>query len=390
MTEHVHGTVDARFARVREVLAEHLSSGLDLGFGFCAYHRGEVVADLWGGHSDADRRATWGPDTLLPLASITKAVLSTALWRLAALGHVDVDAPVSRYWPEFASHGKSCITIATVLSHRAGIPAFADPVSLKDELERWRVLRKLEGLTPLWTPGEAHGYHAVVFGFLICELIRRITGNAASEAVHRRVAGPLALDLHMRLGPDETGRLARIFPAASPPPATVPVPLKEYADGLTDRDSLLYRATFGSSAMTPDDVNNPAYHRLERPAAYGTARAVAKLFAALSSDIPEGRLLTRGWLQRATAERSSGLDEVFRLHTRWATGFMLPGGPLWPDFGRPAFGHIGATGALAFGDPEREFSFAFLPNKMKSLYEVPDHRAQRLTRTCYEALDRVP
>ncbi|MEV1088951.1 serine hydrolase domain-containing protein [Streptomyces microflavus] len=388
MTGRVHGSVHTGFAAVRDVLSEHLSAGLDLGFSFCAYHRGEVVADLWGGHVDVDRRLDWLPTTLLPLTSITKTVLTTTLWRLAELGDVDIEAPVSSYWREFGANGKADITVATVMSHRAGIPAFPDPITLADELEWWPVVRKIQNLSPLWKPGEAHGYHAIVLGFLTSELIRRVTGAPASAAVRTHVIDPLGIDLHMSLSSDDTRRLAEVLPPSDDQvPEVVPAGQREYVAGFVDQDSLLYRATFGSTAMTFKDMNNPAYHSTERPAAYGNAHAVAKMFAALVSDIPEGRLLSPRSVRMAALERSSGMDEVFRLPTRWAGGFMLPGGPLWPDFGRPAFGHIGSTGALAFADPEYEFSFAFLPNKMKSVYEVPDRRAQALIRTCYAALE---
>jgi CubicO group peptidase (beta-lactamase class C family) len=276
-----------------------------------------------------------------------------------------------------------------VLSHRAGIPEFPIPVTLADEIEWSRVVGKIEKLTPLWTPGTAHGYHAIVLGFLLCELIRRVTAAPTSESVRKHVTEPLAIDLHMSLSSHDVDRLAEVLPPVDEPTTApeVPLALREYATGFFDAASPLYRATFGSTVMTFEDMNNPAYYSVERPAAYGTARAVATMFAALVSDVPGGRLLNRRSVQFASTELASGMDQVFRLPTRWSAGFMLPCGPLWPDFGRPAFGHIGSTGALAFADPACEFAFAYLPNKMKSVLEVPDRRAQALIRACYQVLD---
>jgi CubicO group peptidase (beta-lactamase class C family) len=391
MSAMVHGEVDPRFAGVRAVLTKHLDAGLDLGFGFCAYYQGQLVADLWGGYADTGRRRAWLPATLLPLTSITKTVLSTAVLRLAELGCLDLQSPVTRYWPEFGANGKAEITLVMVLSHRAGIPEFPIPVTLADELEWSRVVEKIQNLTPLWTPGTAHGYHAIVLGFLLCELIRRVTAAPTSESVRRHISEPLAIDLHMSLSPDDVKRLAEVLPPADEPATVpnIPVALREYASGFVDTTSPLYRATFGSTMMTFEDMNNPAYYSVERPAVYGTARAVATMFAALVSDVPGGRLLSRQSVRLASTELASGIDQVFRLPTRWGAGFMLPCGPLWPDFGRPAFGHIGSTGALAFADPAYEFAFAFLPNKMKSVMEVPDPRAQALIGACYDVLDRT-
>ncbi len=392
MTVPVHGEVVPAFAVLREVLAEHLAAGLDVGFGFCLYVRGEPVAELWGGHADGARRRTWSQDTLVPLTSITKTVLGTAILRLAEQGRLDLEAPIADCWPEFAAHGKERITVAAALSHRAGIPYFPVPVTLRDELAWEPVIRRIEQMRPIWPPGSAHGYHAIVLGFLLCEILRRVTGQEASTIVREQIIEPLGLDLHLSLDGRGAMRLAEVVPRADDVPPNAPPPeLREYVAGFSDPSSLLHRATFGSTAMTLDEVNDPRYYSAKRPAAYATAAATARMYAALVSLVDGHRLLTADSARRACTELSAGMDAVFRLPTRWGLGFMLPGGHLWPDFGRPAFGHIGSTGALAFADPKFELAFAFLPNQRKSLYEVPDRRAQALLHAVYRVAEcRMP
>jgi CubicO group peptidase (beta-lactamase class C family) len=373
---------------VRQVVRDHLAAGLDVGFAFCVYQRGRPVVDLWGGHADARRTTAWTDTSLVPLTSISKTILATLILRLAEAGEIDLEAPIAHYWPEFGQSGKDRLTIAAAMSHQGGIPVFEPPITLSDEFAWTPIVSRLSEMHPLWPPGTAHGYHAVVLGFLLSELLRRVTGKSARRLTREHITDVLGLDLHTTLDDPEAARLVQIIPpeGSDTPAHELDPRLAGYANGFRDHRSLLHRATFGSTAMTFDDMNNPAYYRTHRPVAYGTATAVARMYAALVSKVDGCRILNPASMELARTVRAEGRDRVFQVPVRWGSGFMLPSGPLWPDFGRAAFGHIGSTGALAFADPEAQLAFAFLPNKMKSIYEIPDRRAQALTAAVYRAL----
>lgn len=383
------GSVAPGFERVREVFDGLFASGAEAGAALCVYHRGRPVVDLYGGVADPATGAPWRADTLVALTSVTKTVLATLVLRCAQDGLIDIDRPVADYWPEFAAEGKGGITVATALSHRAGIPFFPRPVTLADQIERTPVLEMLAGLRPVWEPGTRHGYHAITLGFLLTEVLRRATGSSEGPLARELLAGPLGLDLHIGLDAGQVPRVAGVEPPQDGEDRIDPT-IAEYCASVKDPASLFHRATFGSSAMTFEDMNDIRYHTVERPAAgYATAASVARLFAALAG-APDGvRLLSPEWTDRARTSYAAGKDEVFRFETSFGLGYMLPGGRLWTGGGR-AFGHIGSTGALAFADPERELAFAYLPNRMKHVYEFPDLRATALAEAGTAAADAIP
>lgn len=386
MLERIKGEAHPRFEHVRQVFARNFEEGLDIGAALCIYHQGHVVVNLWGGERASGR--PWDGDTLVPLTSVTKAVLSTLVLMLAQEKALDIDAPVRDYWPEFGQNGKADITVRHALSHRAGIPAFDHPISLEEQISRTRVIDSLASMRPVWEPGTAHGYHAITLGFILTEILRRVTGSVGRELMRKRVQEPLGIGLDLAIEESEISNVAHTIAPSEErlEEADVLPGTGEFVRALRDPNSLMYRATFGSSAMTFADMNDPRYYTAERPAAYGTAASLARFFAALIGEVGGGRLLTPAWAERARAVQCDGLDLVFRLRTRWGLGFMLPGGQLWPECGAKAFGHIGATGALAFADPEHGLAFAFLPNKMKPLFESADRRVSRLIKTAYDCL----
>lgn len=379
MQPEINGTVRPPFDDVLKILRLHLESRRDVGFGLCVYLWGELVIDVWAGHADRAATKSWSSDSLVPLTSISKTLLTTVVLRLAERDVIDLDAPIAEYWPEFGANGKGDITVACAMSHQAGIPVFERPVTLADELAWTPIVERFQEMRPIWRPGSAHGYHAIVLGFLLWELLHRVTGRKASELAYDQLIMPLGLDVRMPLAGVDILRLVEVIPPVDDvAPSDLDPAHADYANGFVDPSTLLYRATFGSTAMTFEDMNNPAYYTTDRPTAYGTAAAVARMYAALISEVDGVRLLEPDSVAIARKLRAQGRDRVFAVPTRWGTGFMLPGGPLWPDVGRGAFGHIGSTGSLAFADPEVGLALAFLPNKMKSVYEIPDRRATAL------------
>lgn len=386
ITRSPRGTADPAFDGVREVFSAAFADGAEVGAALCVYHRGRAVVDLYGGVADPVSGAPWRADTLVALTSVTKTVLATLVLLCAQRGQIDLDAPIASCWPRFGAEGKADITLTTALSHRAGIPAFPRPVTLTDQIEREPVLGMLAGLRPLWKPGTRHGYHAITLGFLLTEVLRRTTGSSEGPLVRELVSGPLGIDLHIGLESGQVPRVAGVVPPQDGDDRFDPS-IGEYCASVKDPSSLFHRATFGSSAMSFEDMNDIRYHTVERPAAgYATASAVAKLFAALAGALEGTRLLAPEWTDQARTPYAAGTDQVFRFDTSFGLGYMLPGGRLWTGCGSRAFGHIGSTGALAFADPENELAFAYLPNRMKHVYEFPDRRATALADATYAAV----
>lgn len=380
------GFTDPRFAPVRDAFAAGFDEGREVGAGVCVYLHGEPVLELWGGQADAESGREWAQDTLVPLASVTKTLLATMVLMTAQSGDLKPDLPISHLWPQFGTLGKEEITLEHALAHRAGIPAFDRPVTLQQQIDRTPILDQLAGLQPVWRPGTAHGYHAITLGFLLTEVLRRATGSSEQPLARQLISGPLKADLHIGLAEEDLRRLAVTIPPADEYGRDDPR-FAKFAAQVEDPASLFYRSTFGSSAMSFEDMNDPRYQMLERPAGgYATAGAVARFFAGLIGEVDGVRLLSPEWTDQARRLRSGGTDQVWQLETTWGLGFLLPGGPLWLDLGEQAFGHIGSTGALAFADPEHDLAFAYLPNRMRSVYELPDRRAWQLVKAAYAAV----
>ncbi|OWV64204.1 hypothetical protein ATY76_22425 [Rhizobium sp. R339] len=387
MEARVFGHHDPSFQRVAAVLQAHLSSGRDMGAGVCVYHKGRCVVDIWGGQARSGK--AWHRETIVPLTSLTKPLLAFAVVRLAEQGVIDLEAPVATYWPKFAAAGKSDVLVSHILSHSAGLPVFDYPVTLADQIERKALADRLAGMTPLWRPGALHGYHAITFGFLVGEILERVTGSDLVKAFRMLLSQPSQAKVSIAVECDETETVAQTYTQMSSalPIGDVPPHLREYVEGMTNEGSLLYRATFGSTSMTFEDMNDPRYLIAPRPAAYGTATGVAKIWSAVIGHGPQPSLISEPWLQKIRKERIDGIDQVFRVRSRWGLGVMLRGGPLIPTLPKGAFGHLGSTGALSFGDPENGLAFAYLPNLMKSVYELPDRRAAELTNAVYSCLE---
>jgi CubicO group peptidase (beta-lactamase class C family) len=201
---------DPRFSRVREVFARQFADGLELGAAFAVYRNGELVVDLWDGIADGRTERRWRHDTPAFAYSCTKAITATVLLQLAERGLVDVTAPVADVWPEFAAEGKASITVEHLLTHQAGLPLIEEPVPVEEFEDQPAIAARLAGQAPIWEPGSAHGYHALTYGFLLGEVVRRVTGKSVGDLVAAEIAGPLGLDLWVGAPDDVIERAARI------------------------------------------------------------------------------------------------------------------------------------------------------------------------------------
>ena len=371
----VHGFVARGFEPVREAFARNFAQHGEIGAACCVYLRGEPVVDIHGGLADAATGRPWQADTLQLVFSATKGVTAACVLMLVERGAIDLDAPVARYWPEFAAGGKESIPVRWLLSHRAGLAAIEGDFTLEQALSWDPVVTALAAQAPLWEPGTKHGYHLRSYGWLLGELVRRVDGRTVGRFLADEIAGPLGLDLWIGLPAEQEQRVSRIVPPAPPAPD-----VQEMMARLFAPDTVAGRAFSGPSNLFHyDDMwNRRELHAAELPSSNGiaTARALARLYAALVGEVDGIRLLRPGTVAAACATQSEGGDAVLYLPTRFGLGFMLPPA-LCPSAGGSAFGHPGAGGSLALGDPERGVGFAYVMNRM-SLATAGDPRADGL------------
>jgi CubicO group peptidase (beta-lactamase class C family) len=379
----VHGTCDPRFERVREVFARSFERG-EVGAAVAVTVEGQSVLDLHGGRADAAGTRPWEHDTLVNVYSTTKGMTAICLHRLVEEGRLDLDAPVARYWPEFGQAGKERLPVRFLLSHQAGLPAVRKILPL-DALYDWDLLcSALAEETPWWEPGAKHGYHALTFGHLAGEVLRRIDGRSLGTYFQEELAEPLGLDFHIGLAVEHHRRCAEIIPAP-PPPEGTPDIMKQLMEG----ESMTARA-FNNPPNRRDQVNTAEWRSAEIPAAngHGTARSLARVYGALATggDQDGVHVLSPEAVARATEEQAFGPDAVLMgMPMRFGLGFFLTHAmvPLGPN--ARAFGHPGAGGSIAFADPDARLGFAYVMNQMQQGM-AGDARGFALIQAVYEAL----
>jgi CubicO group peptidase (beta-lactamase class C family) len=359
----IHGECDARFERVREVFAENFRARDEVGAGVALVIDGRLVVELWAGHHDRERTRAWTRDTLVNVYSTTKGVTALAAHRLVDEGKLDLDAPVASYWPEFAQAGKGSIPVRWLLSHRAGLPAVRKLLPNEALYDFEAMTSALAAEAPWWTPGTAHGYHAVTFGWLVGEVVRRIAGKSLGTYVRDTFAQPLGLDFQIGLAEREHARVADILQQVPPDPAGEAAQL--FARSLAEPEGVTARAFANPPSMVLGP-NVPAWRSAEIPGAngHGTARALATLYGRAA--LGDGSVISRDAIERCRTEQSHGDDLVLGVRTRFGLGFMLrqeshAGGRC---LGGGAFGHPGAGGSLAFADPEQRLGFGYVMNRM--------------------------
>jgi CubicO group peptidase (beta-lactamase class C family) len=365
MTPEIQGRVDDRFARVRDAFARNFAEHGEIGASFCAIVGGRTVVDLWGGFADPTAQRPWTEGTLVMVHSATKGAAALCAHVLASRGELDVDSPVARYWPEFAAAGKERIPVRMLLNHRAGLAAIDRSLRPRDGLDGVAMASALAEQPPNWEPGTAHGYHAVTFGWLVGEVVRRISGRSLGALFRDEIAGPLGLDFWIGLPAELDPRVARITP---PPPAD---PSDPFGAALLDKDSLTRRAFMNPSTLF--FAGGAEFARqlraAEIPAANGfsNARGLAGMYAPLAAG--GGRLVDAGTLARMSAVESEGPDRILLHATRFAQGFMksIDGGPLHRaqlGANEAAFGHVGAGGSLGMADPVAGVAIGYAMNRM--------------------------
>jgi CubicO group peptidase (beta-lactamase class C family) len=364
----IEGEVAAGFEPVRAAFAANFARYGDIGAAVCVYRDGRPVVDLWGGVADPDGGRPWARETLQLVYSATKGPTATAAHLLVQRGALNLDAPVAEYWPEFAANGKAEIPVRWLLSHQAGVVALDEPVPLADALAWQPMVAALAAQRPMWAPGTAHGYHGRTFGWLVGEVIRRVSGRTPGRFFAEEIAAPLGLDFFIGLPAHERGRVSRMvykqpdFDFAAASPESIPEEFRELVAAVLDPNSL-YNKAFSVTDPAEIDFNSPEVQAAEIPASngIGTARGLARMYAALMGEVDGVRLFTQETLAAATKEQAGGQDRVLLVPTRFASGYMLPT-ETNPMTGPSSFGHPGRGGSLGFADPEHGIAFGYVMN----------------------------
>jgi CubicO group peptidase (beta-lactamase class C family) len=388
----VNGTVAEGFEPVREAFARNFAALGERGAAVAVYRDGRKVADLWAGTKDIDGTAPWRRGTAQVVRSATKGVAAAVPLLLRQRGLLDLDAPVGEYWPEFKARGKERVLVRHVLGHRAGLPVLDRPLSPAEALDPAKGPEAVAAQAPAWEPGSAHGYHALTYGWLLDELVRRVTGQGTGEWIAAQIAGPLGADFWLGLPAAEeaAGRAGRVGRVDGPEPSSGAVlrarPKRSVTEAYADPGSLTRRAF---AAITPfPDQNDPAYRATALPATNGiaTADGLARVYAALIGEVDGVRLFDEATARLARAEESAGPDRVLVVSTRFGLGFMLHGSAS-PFLSPDSFGHPGRGGSLGFADPASGIAFGYVTNGFRKTVTA-DPRAQALVRAVRESLTR--
>lgn len=381
---NVDGTCDPAFAPVRDVLAAQLADGRQLGAAVAVRVGDREVLDVWGGHADPDRSRPWLGDTVVNIWSTTKGVVALAFHMLVDRGLLDPDAPVRKYWPEFSADD---VLVRHLLSHRAGLAAFREPTAA-EELADWNLMiTRLADTQPWWHPGTASGYHALTYGFLVGELIRRVTGSGVRDFLHREVADRAGADFRIGLSPADNGRVATLVQPPPPDPAAFQAMFAQL--------NPVALAVLTNPVVGPDQGNAAWWRAAEIPAANGhaSARAVASLYGAFAHGGVAGgqSLLSAAQADRVREGQGPGVDLVIGdaglggRASEIGLGLWLSGedGHYGPN--PRAVGHDGFGGSFGLADPEAGVSIGHVMNLMGNVI-ADDPRKMELIEAVYSCL----
>jgi CubicO group peptidase (beta-lactamase class C family) len=377
----VGGFVAPGWEPVKTAFEKNFELGEEVGASAAVYHRGTQVVDIWGGSFDVADDRPYDDSTLQLMFSTTKGIVAIAVAMCVQRGLIDYDEKVVTYWPEFAAHGKGGATVAQLLSHQCGLIAPDSQVTLADALDWKTITAMLADTKPDWPIGSGHGYHALTFGWLAGELIRRTDGRSPGQFLADEIAGPLGVDLWIGLPEEQESRVSPILgrPLNEDNPDPVIKAMLEMFLGPETRGG---RALFLNGAFLVDDAfNRRDVHAAEIPAAngIGTAAALAKVYAATMTSVDGIRLLNDDIRDRArtTITPLGEPDLCLVMPTTFGMGFMTHG-MFTPYSGPGSFGHSGAGGSNAFAQPERQLAVGYVMNKMAANLAA-DARAQRIT-----------
>ncbi|CAF1139964.1 unnamed protein product [Rotaria sp. Silwood1] len=344
---NIYGSTANGWEFVKDFLKENFLEQRDLGASVAIYHKGKLVVDLWGGWFDRTQVKPYDKDTLQLVFSTSKGLVAVAAALCVQRGLLDYSELVTKYWPEYGVNGKENTTVADILSHRAGLPFDSSPF---EQFFNWTaMIHTLEQQKPVWPPGTTHGYHALTFGWLAGELVRRVDPmkRTLGQFIRDEIATPLNIEFYIGLPSEQEYRVS-------------PIDYKPYGNGTLNQ----------SLPDSYETFNNKSTHQAEIPAANGitNARSIARLYASLIGDVDDNkykRLINEQILKQATKSNTPEHEFDFVIHfpTKFSMGFILMD-DIFPLFGPGVFGHNGVGGSIGFVSPTKQFSFAYVMNRM--------------------------
>jgi len=380
-TVEINGYCEQRFLPVREAFARNFESGQEVGASFAATLNGEFIIDIRGGYADAAETRPWQEDTIVNVYSTTKVMTALCALMLVDRGILDLDAPVAQYWPEFAQEGKENLPVRYLLSHQSGLAGFEKPIPVEALYDWHTIVTLLAAQKPWWQPGTHSGYHSLTFGYLIGEIIRRVTRRSLGRFFREEVANPLDADFHIGLPGKHEPRVGELIP----PPQTEPG-APDYIDPATISE---IQKKMGNPVMSALQSRDRAWRAAEIPAAngHGNAHSVARVAAALAcgGELEGVSLLTPATIEKAIEEQCYGTDLVLNVPIRWGLGFGLNSSdtPISPN--PRTFFWGGWGGSLVVIDLDARLSFAYIMNKMGA-GTMGDNRAAELAIAIYSSL----
>ena len=353
------GYCDERFILAKQAFEKNFDLGLEAGASFAVSLKGELVVDLWGGYSDSAKTKPWEKDTLVNVFSTTKIMTALCIHLLIDKGLIDVEAPVSKYWPEFAQSTKEDVLVKHLLSHSAGLPGFDEQIS-DEALYDWnRIINLLAAQKPWWKPGTRIGYHMITFGYLLGELVRRVTGKSIGTFFRDEIAVPLDIDFHIGLPENLDSRTSEIVP-----------PEEIFAKWQIFLIKLLFKKAvkvYFNPSLVETDFNSRAWRSAEIPASngHGNARSIAKVGSILACGgmYDKKKILSKSTVEKAIEPQISGRDVIMIYRpAKFGLGIGLVDDKYY--LGPRSFGWGGAGGSLCVMDIEKKLSIGYAMNKM--------------------------
>lgn len=377
----VHGFVANKFSAVRDAFEENFACGADVGASCCATLEGETIVDLWGGYADQEKTRPWERDTITNVYSTTKTMTALAALLLADRGELDFDAAVASYWPEFAANGKDRIKVSHLMSHSSGLSGWKEPLETEDLYDWEKMTSLLAAQAPLWEPGTASGYHVVTFGYLVGEVVRRISGKSPGAFFREEIAQPLNADFHIGLPASEDSRVADSIPWTMQP------------SGAKLEFSEIEKITFLNMPFRAGTTTSTrAWRAAEIPAVngHGNARSIAEIHCILANGgVAKGkRFMTEAGCRKALEQQIEGPDLIMKHlpPARFGLGFALPGPLLAIELPNPDTIHWGGGGcSWIFIDMDARTTFAYAANKMDRL-PLGDPRPFRTMKALWRSL----
>ena len=371
-----HGTYDDRFQKVKDLFDDLHKSDREIGSSFAVYKDGESLVDIWGGFKDKNQKLPWERDTLATVWSTTKGIAALTIAYAFENGLIEYEEKVSKYWPEFGVNGKEDITVGMLLSHQAGICG-SETNNVDDYYEQSIMAQELANMTPIWEPGTASGYHSLTYGWLVSELILRVTGKSLGTYFREEIAEPNEIDFYIGLPENKDEKVAEMIP---------------FPKGSNQSNNHPNEAQIasGKGPNLLKHQNTREWRAAEIPSAngQGCASAIAKLYSLVVTDDKKIKILKDTTIKTMTAERITNRDLVLDVVTRWSSGFIMNMHKIIYGPEESSFGHSGWGGSCGFGDPKNNLGISYVMNNMKNNVAA-DGRSIELINETYKCLNGV-